>query len=86
MDELFQKAALEAQKTLRARFGTDSKQWLWGPAHQIEFVNPIRRTGFGKSFLGGGMHPMGGSLDTLYCAWYDYDKPLTWSLPLPCGW
>jgi penicillin G amidase len=69
VDRLFQQAAVQAAKTLKSLPGT------WGKLHQIEFVNPIRREGFGKSFLGGGKHPMGGSRDTLYCAYYDYDKP-----------
>ncbi|MEW6347839.1 MAG: penicillin acylase family protein [Thermodesulfobacteriota bacterium] len=74
-DDLIRQAALAAIETLKVRQGDDSGQWLWGKLHQIEFVNPIRRTGFGKSLLGGGLHPMGGSRDTLYCAWNDYNKP-----------
>lgn len=75
MDGLFHDAALRAVKQLGSSFGSDSKDWEWGKVHQIEFVNPIRREGFGKSLLGGGRIPMGGSRETLYCAWYNYDKP-----------
>ncbi|MBM3301571.1 MAG: penicillin acylase family protein, partial [Deltaproteobacteria bacterium] len=75
MEELFHQAALEAIKQLNASLGSNIGKWQWGEAHQIEFVNPIRRTGFGKSLLGGGSHPMGGSRETLYCAWYDFAKP-----------
>ena len=65
----------QADKQLGSLFGTDRKEWKWGKVHQIEFVNPIRRQGFGTSLLGSGRNPMGGSRETLYCAWYDYDKP-----------
>jgi penicillin amidase len=75
MDELFHEAAVMAIRQLSASMGPDPGKWLWGTAHQIEFVNPIRRTGFGKSLVGGGSHPMGGSRETLCCAWYDYAKP-----------
>jgi penicillin amidase len=75
MIDLFHKAALAAEEELGSSFSQDSKKWAWGKVHQIEFVNPIRRTGFGKSLAGGGRHPMGGSRETLYCAWYAYDRP-----------
>ncbi len=75
MNELFHDAARLAVKQLGSSFGQDTKEWEWGKVHQIEFVNPIRREGFGKSLLGCGRKPMGGSRETLYCAWYDYAKP-----------
>ncbi|MCA1962019.1 MAG: penicillin acylase family protein [Desulfomonile sp.] len=75
LKDLFRDAALQADKQLRSLFGRDRKEWTWGNVHQIEFVNPIRREGFGKSLLGGGRVPMGGSRETLYCAWFEYDKP-----------
>jgi penicillin G amidase len=75
MNDLFHEAALAADKELSQLFGQDRKEWAWGKVHQIEFVNPIRRTGFGKSLVGGGRHPMGGSRETLYCAWYAYNRP-----------
>jgi penicillin amidase len=75
MNDLFHDAARQALKQLGSMFGQDRDAWKWGKVHQIEFVNPIRRNGFGKSLLGSGKLPMGGSRETLYCAWYDYDKP-----------
>lgn len=75
MNDLFHDAARQAVEQLGSLFGTDRKEWKWGKVHQIEFVNPIRRQGFGTSLLGSGKNPMGGSRETLYCAWYDYDKP-----------
>lgn len=75
MNDLFQQAALDAAKEMKARFGNNPVDWQWGEAHQIEFVNPLRRKGFGKSLLSSGSFPMGGSRETLYCAWFDYAKP-----------
>jgi penicillin G amidase len=75
MNDLFHNAALKAVKQLGESFGQDREDWKWDKVHQIEFVNPIRREGFGKSLLGGGRNPMGGSRETLYCAWYDYNRP-----------
>jgi penicillin G amidase len=76
LPDLIHSAALQAAETLKSSYGDDPEQWLWGKPHQIEFVNPIRRSGFGKYLLGGSSHPMGGSRETLYCAWYDYRKPM----------
>ncbi len=49
--------------------------WLWGKVHKIEFVNPLRRHGAGKSLVGGQVHTLGGSGETLYRGWYDFDRP-----------
>jgi penicillin G amidase len=80
MCDILHQAAVDAGKQLIALLGEDRQGWLWGKAHQITFVNPLRRTGFAASFLGSGPHPMGGSRETLYCAWFDYNKPFDVSL------
>lgn len=77
LEELFRKAALKAKERLTATLGNDPQQWTWGRAHQIEWLNPIRREGFGKSLLGGEIRPMGGSCETLYRASYSFDKPFS---------
>lgn len=74
-DELFVQAARLARKELSENFGGNPKKWKWGKAHQITFVSPLRRSGFGSPLLGAGSHPMGGSGETLYRAIYDYDDP-----------
>jgi penicillin amidase len=76
-DELLCKAALQAKERLTASLGSDPEQWTWGKAHQIEWRNPIRLEGFGKSLLGGEIRPMGGSGETLYRASYQFDKPFS---------
>ena len=77
LDELLCKAALQAKERLTASLGNDPRQWDWGRAHQIEWLNPIRREGFGKSLLGGEIRPMAGSGETLYRASYQFDKPFS---------
>lgn len=68
LTDLIQKAGIETLKDLSERIGDDPEDWLWGEIHQIEFLNPIRRSELGKGRLGGGSHPMGGSGDTIYRA------------------
>lgn len=73
--DLMQLAARKVHKELSGKLGNDIDDWTWGSVHQIEYTNPIRRQGVGKSWLGGGRHPMGGSGETLYRALYDFNKP-----------
>ena len=74
-DDLIHAAALEAREEIASRLGDDPATWQWGKLHKIEFVNPIRPEGFGKSLVGGGSHPFAGSVDTLYRGMYDFNKP-----------
>ncbi|MEW6533106.1 MAG: penicillin acylase family protein [Thermodesulfobacteriota bacterium] len=73
MNDLFQKAAVQFVRDMSSTRGSDPAGWLWGQSHRLEFVNPLRRDGFGKGFLGGGSHPMGGSGETLYRAIYSFN-------------
>ena len=50
-------------------------QWRWGDLHTLELVNPLLRKGKAKALLGTGPLPMGGSGETLYRGWYDFDAP-----------
>ncbi|MBW1820012.1 MAG: penicillin acylase family protein, partial [Deltaproteobacteria bacterium] len=74
-DDLFRRAALEMTAKLGPTLGKDPRKWQWGKLHQLEFVSPVRRKGFGKGWLGGGSHPMGGSGETLYRGLYKFNKP-----------
>jgi len=74
-DDLFHQAALIAAKNLESKLGTDPAKWLWGKLHRHEFVSPIRRSGLGAEWLGGGSHPAPGSGQTLYCGIYDFNEP-----------
>jgi penicillin amidase len=53
----------------------DPAGWRWGDVHRLQMVSPIRRRGLGKSLLGTGEHPVGGSGDTLLRGLYDINKP-----------
>jgi penicillin amidase len=74
-DDLFHQAALKAAKNLESTLGADPAKWLWGKVHVHEFVSPIRRSGFGAEWLGGGSHPASGSGETLYRGIYEFTKP-----------
>jgi penicillin amidase len=74
-DDLFHQAALNAAQKLNAVLGDDPTQWLWGKVHVQEFLSPIRRSGFGKDWLGGGSHPARGSGETLCRGIYDFNAP-----------
>lgn len=47
----------------------------WGERHQLRFISPLRQSGFGSDFLGGGTYPMAGSGETLKRARYGFNKP-----------
>ena len=74
LNDLIQLAALKAKDELSEKLGKGIDSWKWGKVHQIVNTNPIRRKGFGKDWLGGGSHAMGGSGETLYRALYDFNN------------
>ena len=74
-DDLFYQAGLKVAQGLGSSLGKDPQQWLWGKIHQMEFVSPIRRKGFGKGLVGGGSHPAAGSCETLYRGIYGFNEP-----------
>jgi len=48
---------------------------VWGDVHRLTFVSPMRRSGFGSRWLGGGDFAMSGSGDTLRRARYAFSAP-----------
>lgn len=80
-DDLFHQAALKAAYNLESTLGTDPNKWLWGKVHVHEFVSPIRRSGPGAEWLGGGFHPAPGSGETLYRGIYEFAKPYKVTIP-----
>jgi penicillin amidase len=74
-DEMIRKAAIRTINELSERFGPDPHGWNWGKAHVVEFVNPLRRSGFGKELFGAESFEMAGSVDTLYRAMYEFGEP-----------
>jgi penicillin amidase len=74
-DDLFHQAGLNAIQNLSANLGENPDNWQWGKVHRHDFLSPIRRSGAGKDFLGGGSHPAAGSGETLYRGLYDFNAP-----------
>jgi penicillin amidase len=74
-DDLFHQAALTVGKNMKLLLGADPTNWLWGKVHRHEFVSPVRRSGPGAQWLGGGSHPAAGSFETLYRGMYDFNEP-----------
>lgn len=74
-DDLFRRSAKLAQEQWRHLLGDDPTQWEWGKVHYLELVSPLRRSGWGKSLVGSGPMPMGGSGETLYRGWYAWEDP-----------
>jgi penicillin G amidase len=74
-DALFYQAALGAREELSASLGKDPARWLWGKAHRIEFLSPVRRKGIGKGLLGAGSYAAPGSGETLYRGLYAFNEP-----------
>jgi penicillin G amidase len=74
-DDLFHRAAARVMADAKAAGEEDPAKWRWGNHHRIAFVSPLCREGTGSAFLGGGIHPMDGSQETLYRANYDPNRP-----------
>jgi penicillin amidase len=74
-DDLFHQAGLNAIQNMSAKLGDNPDNWQWGKVHHHDFLSPIRRSGAGKDFLGGGSHPAAGSGETLYRGLYDFNAP-----------
>ncbi|MCF8092139.1 MAG: penicillin acylase family protein [Desulfotignum sp.] len=75
MSDLFWAAGIEAKTFLEEKLGTDMHQWQWGQIHTLDLVNPLARKNRAKNLLGTGPMPMGGSGETIYRGWYDFDAP-----------
>jgi penicillin G amidase len=75
LTDLFQSAGRQADLLLKKQMGPDPDQWQWGRIHTLDLVNPLARKGRLKNLLGTGPMPMGGSGETLYRGWYDFDAP-----------
>jgi penicillin amidase len=74
-DDLFHQAGLNAIKYMSTNLGDNPEKWQWGIVHRHEFLSPIRRSGAGKEWLGGGSHPAAGSGETIYRGIYEFNMP-----------
>ena len=68
-------AARQTLSNFSKAHGKNPEKWLWGEVHKIEFLSPIRRHGFGKSMVGGGIHTFPGSGETLHRGIYAFNRP-----------
>jgi penicillin amidase len=74
LEDLFHLAGVRAKELLTTQMGNSPEKWQWGRVHTLELVNPIRRNGPGKTLLGTGPMPMGGSGETLYRGGTEYNE------------
>ena len=65
LPDIVRRAAGIERAALVASHGADPKAWRWGDEHRITFVSPLRRSGVGRDFLGGGNRAMDGSGETV---------------------
>ncbi len=75
MADMIRRGGKAAIARLEPQLGADPESWLWGKVHTLQFVNPIRRSGVGMSWLGTRAFGVAGSGETLYRGWYDFDDP-----------
>jgi penicillin amidase len=69
---------LAAEKTLQQltqQLGNDPSTWQWGRAHTLTFFHPLVKSEAGSRWLGGGIHPANGSIETLNRGAYDFHNP-----------
>ncbi|WP_088329386.1 penicillin acylase family protein [Lacimicrobium sp. SS2-24] len=66
---------IAAAKATEQRLKQYDDNAVWGDVHRVKFVSPMRRSGFGSRWVGGGDYPMSGSSDTIRRARYDFDQP-----------
>ena len=65
LNDLLRLAAHQTRDALQEKLGTNPEDWRWGRFHQAKFVSPLRQSGLGADFLGGGTHAVNGSGETL---------------------
>lgn len=65
LPDLVHRVAATVRPELQSRHDADPAQWQWGSEHRIYFYSPLRRSGFGRDFLGYPEAPMSGSGATL---------------------
>lgn len=65
ISELIVEAGIKTKAFLSNRFGKNPASWTWGKLHTVNFMSPIRQSGFGSEFVGGELLPKRGSNQTL---------------------
>ena len=75
LPDIIRAAAPRARASLEAAYGKNAASWLWGKAHTLRFVSPLRRNGAGQELVGGFTLERSGSGETLNRGVYDFQKP-----------
>lgn len=70
LHEVILRAARLGEKKLQKITDTEPTLVKWGDIHTISFVSPLRRSGLGSEWLGGGTYVKSGSGETLNRAGY----------------
>lgn len=65
LPDIIRRAGRAVRAELAARHGADPGAWRWGAEHRIHFDSPLRRTGFGRDWLGRAPMAMAGSGETV---------------------
>jgi penicillin amidase len=65
LPDLVRRSASIVRAELAAKHGADPRAWRWGAEHHITFSSPLRRTGFGRDWLGARTRAMNGSGETV---------------------
>ena len=74
-DDLLRHATRDAERALRAQLGDDRSQWTWGRLHTLSFDPPRMGAREDSGCPGAGVHPLGGSGETLTRAIYRFEQP-----------
>lgn len=72
--DLILQAAGKARDRLESTMGGNPDSWRWGAFHKVSFVSPLRQSGMGAGFLGGGTHEANGSGETLNRGQYSLNQ------------
>lgn len=74
LDELIIAAGKSAHARLTDLLGEDPEDWTWGALHRVIFVSPLRTSGTGRDWVGGGAFPAKGSGETINRGQYAMDR------------
>lgn len=73
-DDILLVAGRDALAELQNLMGNDASQWQWGKLLTITFASPVIPGETAANWLGGGVHPMFGSAESLNRGGYKFSK------------
>ncbi len=75
LGDIILRAGRLARQELVADWGEDPDAWRWGDAHTVTFYHPFIPGADAARWIGGGVHPMSGSGETLNRGVWMFDAP-----------